>query len=644
MKIPASLSMVAILWFLAGCEPAEPPANSEVVVLSGNAYDRGFMHGKLLGNKIRSLYTILLETNLMPYLNREQDDVMTFLEVYREDKYQNGQFSYRMLLESGENLLEILKDSHPEYAEEMRGIADGSGIPFERILVLNTFVDTMLAFRSVTLFLKQLSSPNLLEVEFLGNFQDGIDNNGDGQTDEPDDGTVKIESGGEWQPGYGPKTHAAMVEVPTNAKIRMRLFDNPGLGGFTGGPDEKPKEGDLQGMDPESIRIQLGTELYTAVDDPDCIQMTLSGENDEHLEVIFTPPGGLPPGEIVSVIVQAHDVSQINHPLPVRPRVMRDERFVFTTRGAGLDAQKVPNRGEWDGRSMPPSLGFAARGSATPDGATRLAHHFALLDSNISHKHTVLFVHRPDAGKPFAVVSWAGLVWGFSGMNQDGLTYMVNPSDTLDNPLVGQVKKQVMYAQLLSTGIPIGIKGRILLEQSDTVPEALDLLAAEEDTFGWNLLLGDQYGAIASAELDNNLLEESDGGFHSFAPEDGIGSVGPDDLRTAMHFLANLPDIDTLFLMFHVQPQRDWSSFFYRSLRAFYILGEEIQNRYGRLDLPGMIEVLRHPELVDTRESMNAVVFEPESGKLHYAMGQVPATDGEFVEFDLAGSGREDLP
>jgi len=627
---------VIVTFLLAGCEPAEPPANSEVVVLSGDAYERGFQHGKLLRNKIRSLYTILLETNLMPYLNREQDDVMTFLKVYREDKYQNGQFSYRMLLESGENLLDILKDSHPEYAEEMRGIADGAKIPFERILVLNTFVDTMLAFRSVTLFLKQLSSPYLIELEFLGDFQDGVDNNGDGQTDEADDGAVKIESGGVWEAGYGPKTHAAMVEVPVDAQIRMRFLDNPGLGGFTGGPDEKPKEGDLQGMDPESIRIQLGTELYTAVDD-DCFQMTLSGENDEYLEVIFTPPDGLPPGQTLSVTVQAHDISAINNPLPVRPRVMRDERFVFTTRGAGLSHQEVPNRGEWDGRSMPPALGFAARKTATPDGATRLAHHFALLDSNISHKHTVLFVHRPDDGTPFAVVSWSGLVWGFSGMNRDGLTYMVNPSDTLDNPLVGQVKQHIDEAQLLSTGIPIGVKGRILLEQSDTVPEALALLAAEEDTFGWNLLLGDQNGAIAAAELDNNVMRESDGGFHSFTPEDGIGNVGPDDLSMAMHFLANLPDIDFSFLAFHVQPQLLWSSFYYRSLRAFYILEEEIQSRYGKLDLPGMIEVLRHPELVDIRESMNAVVFEPESGKLHYAMGQVPATDGEFVEFDLGG-------
>jgi hypothetical protein len=623
-----------LLLVLSGCGPAEPPALSEVVVLSGSAYERGFGHGKQLRDKIRSLYTILLETNLMPYLNREQNDVMNFLEVYREDKYQDGQFAYQMLLESGENLLEILEDSHPEYVEEMRGIAAGASVPFAHILILNTFVDTLVAFRSVTLFLKQASAPSLLEVEFLGDFADGVDNNGDGQTDEEDDNSVKIWREGEWRPEYGPKTHAVMTEVPSDARIRMRFYDHPGLGGFTGSPDEEPKAGEYQGMAPESIRIQLGTELYLATVD-DCIVTTLSGEKDEFLEVVFTPPAGLPPGQILSVIVQAHDISEIADPLPVRPRVMRDERFVFTTRGVGLSPEEVPNQGEWDGRSMPPCQGLAVRGSATPDGEVRLAHHFTLLDSNVSHKHTVLFEHQPDDGPAFAVVGWAGLVGGFSGMNADGLTFLVNHSDTLDNPLVGQVKARAMFAKLLSTGTPIGIKGRILVEQAATVPEALALLAAEENTYGWNLLLGDRTGELAAVELDGNLLKQPEGGFQTFTPEDGVGNVGPDDLRQGTHFQVNVPDIDTRILVFDIQPQYDWSSFYYRSLRAFFILGEEIRSRYGRLDTPGLIEVLRHPDLVDTRESMNAVVFEPQSRRLHYAMGQVPATDSEFVEFDL---------
>ena len=38
---------------------------------------------------------------------------------------------------------------------------------------------------------------------------------------------------------------------------------------------------------------------------------------------------------------------------------------------------------------------------------------------------------------------------------------------------------------------------------------------------------------------------------------------------------------------------------------------------------------------------MNAVVYEPESGRLHFAMGRVPASDGDFVDFDLRGGEGE---
>ena len=51
------------------------------------------------------------------------------------------------------------------------------------------------------------------------------------------------------------------------------------------------------------------------------------------------------------------------------------------------------------------------------------------------------------------------------------------------------------------------------------------------------------------------------------------------------------------------------------------------------------------PALVDRQDSMNACIFEPAAGKLHWAMGGAPATDQPFVEFDLgaaleAGGGR----
>ncbi len=633
-----------------GCsEPAHQPPYSQIVTLSGTPYEQGYQHGQALESKIRSLYTTLLETSLMPYLNREQDDVEVFLEEYQKPEYSNGQFSYQLMLQSGQNLKDILEEEHPEYVEEMEGISDGSGIDFDKILILNTFVDTMLAFRSVTFFIRQLQAPRIQKLDFLGAdlASDGIDNNGDGLTDEQDDGTVKQHLYRDvYSDEYAPRAQAAMVEVPTDARIHIILYDPPGLSGFKD-PDGEQKPGENQGMDPDSLRIQLGTRIYTAADD--CITTAVWGDDQMGMQVTFTPPGGLPPASVVSMIVQAGNLSRITNPPPVHARFMRDERIVFSTRGLGLKPFQISNLGEWDGRSMPTSLGFAVRNSATPDGRIRLAHHFALLDSNTSHKHSVLLLHRPDQGKAHVTLGWAGVIWGFSGMNEDGLVYMVNPSDTLDNPLAGQVRQKVWMAKLLLDSTPIGIEGREILTNFSSVPEADNFLAGEGSTFGWNLLLGDSQRRMAAVELDSNILGEDDGGYNVFDPDTAnpgnldqhgrrFASVGPDDLRFASHFVKNTPDIDSMILIFDVQPQRFWSSFYYRSLRTWFILGKQIAAGYGRLDTAAMIDLLRVPELVDTRDSMNAVIYEPESARLHYAMGQVPATDGDFTDFDLRGA------
>lgn len=629
-----------------GCAEAQPPPYVEVFELTGSAYERGFQHGQRFRDKIGSLYSMLIETNLVRFLNREQADVMAFLEEYRKPEYQDGRFSYEMMLQSGRNLLEILREHRPEVVEELKGLRDGSQLEFDKILVLNTFVDTMLSFRSVTFFIRQLQAPRIMTVEVLADLsQDGVDNNGDGLTDEPDDQLVKSFSAPSgWSPGYSPRTRAALVELPPQASLRLTFYDPPGIVSFDD-PDGEPKEGEIQGMDPGSIRIQVDGSLYTPAD-RDCLQTALWGEDDKGLEVIFTPRGGWPRAASVTLYIQAANLSQIVNPPPVHPRTMRDERITLTTSGFGRPVHLVPNRGRTDEGTMPASLAFAVRNSATPDGQIRLGQHFALLDSNISHKHTVLLVHRPTGAKAFAQLGWAGVIWGFSGMNEDGLTYAVMPSDTLDNPFAGQVKRDVWNARLLSTGIPAGLKGRGLLERASTVAEARELLAADGNTFGWNYLLADAQRDMLAIEADANVLGEPDGGFLAYGPDPTdpqnldrwglpLASVGPDDLRIGMHFAKNTPDIDTKIIVFDVQPQFLWSTFFYKSLRTQAILGERIARGHGRLGKDELIEILRDPGLVDERESMNAAVFEPEQRRLWYAMGQMPASAGPFFELDL---------
>lgn len=650
------IGLAAVVLMAAACQPAKQPPYAEVAVLTGSAYERGYQHGRRFAAKIDSLYEMLIETSLVPFLNREQNDVMAFLTHYQSEEYQDGRFSYQMMLESGKNLLEGLRETHPEVIEELRGLADGvgvegTGLTFDDILVLNTFVDTMLSFRSVTAFIKQLQSPKMVDFEVLADLSsDGVDNNGDGQVDEPDDNVVKtLDPDDGFVVGYRPRTRAALVEIPPGTAIRFTLWDPPPLSSFED-PDAPPKPGAAQGMDLESVRIRVNDTLYTT--ECDCIQTALWGDADRDLdpeygmEVVFTPPGGLPAAAEVALYIQATNVSQITNPPPVHPRMLRDERVTLTTSGFGRSVAEVINRGLADEGTEPPAIAFAVRDDASPDGQVRLAQHFALLDSNITHKHTVLLIHRPDDGHAFAQLGWTGVIWGFSGMNDQGLTYSVMPSDSLDNPFAGQVRTGGWTARLLADGVPVGIKGRELLEGCDSVEEAEAMLRSEGNTFGYNFLLADSQGDLRAVEVDANVFDTPDGGVLTYGPDRTdpgnldaygrpLGSVRDDDLRITAMFAKNVPDIDGLILVFYAQPQALWSTFYYRALKAHTVLGEQIEARYGQLDVPGMIEVLRTPDLVDDKESMNAAVYEPEALKLHWAMGQVPATDGEFTELDL---------
>ena len=607
-----------------GWESAQQPKYYEIFEVSGTPYERGLQHGRHFSSKIRSLYTMLLESSIFPYLNRELPDVQSVLLRYQDEQYLNGQFSYRVMLESAQNLAKTLP---AEYLEEMQGVADGAGVPLEEILILNTFVDTLLGFRSITYFIKIIQAPQMLRVGFGDGLDaDGVDNDGDGEIDEEGEG---------WIDPYEPSQYASMIKVPTDARVHIVLDD------------------ELEGVDPKSVRLQLNNELYV-YGDP-ALEIVGAGREGKTQEAILTPPGGLEPARVYSVIVQAGDLDRITDTPPVHARFMRDERFTFTTAGYGRRTFEVENIGTSDGRTQPPSIGFAVRGSATRDGRMLVAHHFAMLDSNVTHKHTVLFVHHPKDGKPFAYVGWAGVIWGFSGINADGLVYVANSSDTLNSPFADAFNQGLIFAQLLSSGIPVGIMGREMLSGARNVDDALAYLRQTPATFGWNFLLADAERGMSVAELDANVMSEADGGCHAYSVDADdaqnldawgrpLASVGSDDLRVASHFQKNTEDLRYVIVTFDLVPQRYWSSFYFRSLRAFYLLGEQIAGRYGLFDVAEMEAVLRTPELVDQRDSMNAVVYEPERLKMHFAMGQEPATSGPFIDYDFGAAISGEAP
>ena len=604
-KLAAAILAAAVAVGAFSCGGLQAPTYYEVFELYGTPYERGYQHGAHFSDKIRSLYTMLLTTSIFPYLNRERPDVASVMLRYQDEKYLNGNFSYQMMLDSALNLAKTLPQ---DYLDELQGVADGARLPFDQILVLNTFFDTLMGFRAIVNYIQLSEGPSLKAVEFFS-------------------GAEKV---GASNP-YAPSPYATVVELPADARVRLVIAA-------------------AHGVDPSTVRLQLDETLYTAAD-PSVQTIALAADN-KTVEVMFTPPGGLAAAAVHSLIVEAGDTERLTDEPPEHARYMRAERIVFSTRGYGRAAQDIENMGLRDPTTEPPAIAFAVKDGATPDGQVRLASHFAMLDSNTSHKHAVLFVHHPSHGKTFAFCGWTGVIWGVSGMNENGLAYAVDSSDTLNNPFVAQFNKGLIFAELVSSGIPMGIMGREMLIGAANVSEASAYLQTTPATFGWNFLLADAAKNIAAVELDANIENKPDGGFFTYSSDRNdprnldpwgrlYASLGEDDLRMASHYQKNVDDVQYQIVTFNIQPQRCWSSFYFRSLRVFYRLGQEIAARYGGLDRERMVEVLRVGDLVDHRDSMNAAIYEPQSLMIHFAMGREPATSGPFHPYNLGAAARK---
>ncbi|MBM4346027.1 MAG: hypothetical protein FJ100_21850 [Deltaproteobacteria bacterium] len=611
---------------LGGCYTAEPPPRLRKLELTGTPYQRGVQHGKTLSSEIRSFYTTMLATSLLPYLNREQADISAVLKAYdpvAHPEFANGQFSLRLLTESAQ---ELEKSIPQDYRDEMHGIADGAQVPYADVLLLNTFVDSTLATRSVAYYLRAIQGPKVELVHataFADNkgdvlLSDAIDNDGDGKTDESFEALVEYEA----------RPDAALVEVPTTAQLRVLLQD-------------------ADGVDPKSVRLQLvvdgKTTLYTAGTPGYSAHVYATPKGvveKDRLEVKLVPAGGLPAKAVVTLAIQASDLKVNPSPVPAKARTMRVEQFTFSTVGYGKKASEIANLGASDATTSPASTAFALRKTATADGQPLLAHHFTLLDAGTSHKHCVLQVHRPPGKPAFAFVGWAGIAYGFAGLSAQGLGVGVTHSDTLNNPLVARFEKEQLQTKLVVSGIPVGFALRRVLEETATASKGAEKLLSMAHTFGWNFLLADAGGDMRAVEAHSAVHPENSKPV-AYGPEarDELGvltaSVGADDLAIGGHFRKNATDINEMVFAFHVPPQRAWSSYYYPSLRTQAAQMAVVAANYGKVTPHSAQALLRTPDLVDRHDSMQASVIEPAQRRMAVAAGIVPATDGPFETFTL---------
>ncbi|HAN31623.1 MAG TPA: hypothetical protein DCQ06_08515, partial [Myxococcales bacterium] len=602
------------LWCLALCCVVvsacvdEPVAvYREVVHLKGAPYERGLDHGKRLRPRIRAFYTQLLDTALLPNLNREQPAIAGFLKRYAGPSYADGQFSYRVLLEMAQSVETQLPD---RYIDEMRGIADGSGLTYEQVLILNTFPDTVLAVRSVAATLRLSRGPRIKSWQLLGWLNDQ----------------------GAQRPAqtYSPSFTALAAEVPTDVRIRLVLTDP-------------------EGISADTVRLQLDTRVFPPGDPAVTTKALPNADgNMTDMEVILTPPEPMPAATVLSLIVQSADTTIADDPLPAHPRFGREETLTLSTLGYGLSAEEVANVGVDDGRTRPPPVAFALKGSATKDGAPLLAQHFALLDAGAAHEATTVFIHHPTPGedtRKHAYVSWAGLTWGFSGMNTSGLAWACNFSDTLDTAILKDLIPQLSKldeAQLTATGWPIGLAMREVSRSEKGAQQGVEILPNMQHVNGWNCLLADADGQLRLAEIDadaeafpNPLSQGVTVVQWQGSAVASAASDTEDDLRAAVHYVSNTQDVDSALpilaesllaptgAIVRVDVQREVSTYFFKSLLAFHKLGKVLAQGRGSWDVAMAQQVLGRPAFVDPSDSMNAVVMEPSKGLLHNAMGKV---------------------
>ncbi|MDP1916238.1 MAG: carcinine hydrolase/isopenicillin-N N-acyltransferase family protein [Myxococcales bacterium] len=598
-----------LLSFVMACAPATPPPTRETLVLTGTAYDRGLQHGTQLRSKIRSFYTTLMTNSLFPFLSREQPDIATLLKEYDADRYKNGGFARELLLDSAKNLERNLGRSG---RDELRGIADGSGLTYEEVLILNTFVDTTLAVRGIGLAIRQGRAPVVESVEFLGLGSDRVDNSGEGTIDETDEGVIKP---------FVPPYFAAAVEIDVRTKLRVTFSD----------PD---------GVDPQTVRVRMNEGLFI-FGDPSLEIVELDAT---HVQLTFTPIEPLPAASTITFVVSAGDKRIIEIPGPPRASFRRDEEFVVTTRGAGLAPRDISRPALTDNRTRPPPFTLGVRGSRAASGPL-LAHSFALLDANTAHKHTVLLMHRPDTGPAYATVGWAGIVYGISGLNERGVGVACNPSDTLDNSVVGSVLDQVAdlsRAKLLASGLPVGFLVKRVLERASNVAEGIDALTEIDPVYGWNCTIADDQGGLEVVELDSDVFKQGQGGVYRYGPTDldpsmrRYSSLTDDDVISGSSYTRNVDDSITLNLAGQrVVPQRFWSGFFFRSRRVIDNVSRRLAARTEPVDVPWLEALLAEPEVIDRSDSMNAVVLDLKNRTVHSAMGTIPATASPFVATEL---------
>jgi isopenicillin-N N-acyltransferase-like protein len=207
----------------------------------------------------------------------------------------------------------------------------------------------------------------------------------------------------------------------------------------------------------------------------------------------------------------------------------------------------------------------------------------------IIHKYTIVTVYRPTGKHAFASVGFPGLVGCLSGMNDVGLALAVHEVLTTrdGSPMLDK------------RGTPYALCFRRILEECTTIEEAEQLLKQMKRTTRLNLALCDrEHAGVLEITPKNVVLRRSEGGI----------------CACTNHFR-------TATLTGHIPQCRR-----YKTLRE--IGGDD------KLDVSFVAKKLHAVNMGQL--TLQTMIFEPKSLKLHLAIGTRPSSQERLKEVDLS--------
>lgn len=253
---------------------------------------------------------------------------------------------------------------------------------------------------------------------------------------------------------------------------------------------------------------------------------------------------------------------------------------------------------------------LALWGDKTADGELLLGRNFDFYAGDEFAKDKIVAFVTPDAGYPFMMVTWGGMIGVVSGMNKEGLTITINAGKS-KIPLVAKT--------------PISIVAREILQYASTIDEAIQIAKKRQVFVSESIMVG------SASDKKVVLIETSPDNF-------GVYEVPNQNnqLVCTNHFQSEAYKTDERNIE-HIKESH--SKYRYERL-------EELLAHQNKMTPQKMTDILRNKEGLHEKKigygnekSLNqllahhAIIFKPESRMVWVSSN--PYQLGEFVAYDL---------